>query len=181
MRSEPPRSEPSASQAMPVASATAAPPEEPPQVRSRFHGLRVMPNTSLKVLAPAPNSGVLDLPSTTPPAASMRWTCQAGESRHVVAEDRRAVGRAHPRDLDQVLDQHRQTRQQARSGGARHDPAGMRPGHAPAHRVGTALTAGSTAAIRASAASISSSGETSLARELAHRLAGGRFGRVRHG
>ena len=80
MRREPPRSEPSASQAMPVASATAAPPEEPPQVSSRFHGLRVMPNTSLKVLAPAPNSGVLVLPSTTPPAASMRSTCQAENS-----------------------------------------------------------------------------------------------------
>ena len=57
----PPMSEPCASQAMPVASATAAPPEEPAAERDVFQGFRVVPNTSLKVLAPAPNSGVLDL------------------------------------------------------------------------------------------------------------------------
>src|SRR3984885_9976975 len=60
-RSEPPMSEPWASHAVPVASATAAPPEEPAADRDRSHGLRVAPNTSLKVLAPAPNSGVFDL------------------------------------------------------------------------------------------------------------------------
>src|SRR5258705_9622093 len=61
LRSEPPMSEPCASHAMPVASATAAPPEEPAAERDVSHGLSVAPNTSLKVLAPAPNSGVLDL------------------------------------------------------------------------------------------------------------------------
>ena len=61
LRSEPPKSVPWASHAMPVASATAAPPDEPAAERVRFHGLRVAPNTSLKVLAPAPNSGVFDL------------------------------------------------------------------------------------------------------------------------
>src|ERR1700709_2716451 len=61
LRSEPPMSEPCASHAMPVASATAAPPEEPAAERDKSQGLRVPPNTSLKVLAPAPNSGVLDL------------------------------------------------------------------------------------------------------------------------
>src|SRR5271167_3935054 len=61
LRKEPPTSEPCASQAMPVASATAAPPEEPAADREVSQGLRVAPNTSLKVLAPAPNSGVLDL------------------------------------------------------------------------------------------------------------------------
>src|ERR1700761_1587170 len=60
-RSEPPMSEPWASQAMPVASATAAPPEEPAADLDVSHGLRVAPKTSLKVLAPAPNSGVFDL------------------------------------------------------------------------------------------------------------------------
>ena len=54
-------SEPCASHAMPVASATAAPPEEPAAERDVFQGLRVAPNTSLKVLAPAPNSGVFDI------------------------------------------------------------------------------------------------------------------------
>src|SRR6266850_3771195 len=61
LRSEPPMSVPWASHAVPVASATAAPPEEPAADRDRSHGLSVAPNTSLKVLAPAPNSGVLDL------------------------------------------------------------------------------------------------------------------------
>ena len=61
LRSEPPRSEPCAIQAMPVASATAAPPEEPDADNRVFQGFRVMPKTSLKVCAPAPNSGVLDM------------------------------------------------------------------------------------------------------------------------
>jgi hypothetical protein len=39
-----------------------------------FQGLRVRPKTSLKVEPPAPNSGVLDLPMTMPPRASMRST-----------------------------------------------------------------------------------------------------------
>src|ERR1700704_3601160 len=60
-RNEPPMSVPWASHAMPVASATAAPPEEPAADREVSQGLSVAPNTSLKVLAPAPNSGVFDL------------------------------------------------------------------------------------------------------------------------
>src|SRR5205823_14256171 len=61
LRKEPPMSEPCATHAMPVASATAPPPVEPAAERVRFHGLSVRPNTSLKVLAPAPNSGVFDI------------------------------------------------------------------------------------------------------------------------
>ena len=53
LRSEPPRSEPCASQAVPVASATAEPPEEPAAERDVFQGFSVRPKTSLKVLAPA--------------------------------------------------------------------------------------------------------------------------------
>src|SRR5262245_57728399 len=71
-RSEPPRSLPSASGPIPVASAAAAPPLEPPDVRERSHGLRVGPNTSLKVLGPNANSGVLVLPMTMPPASRTR-------------------------------------------------------------------------------------------------------------
>src|SRR3979490_2743096 len=63
-RNEPPMSVQGASHAMPVASATAAPPEEPAADRDRSQGLRVAPNTSLNVLAPAPNSGVFDLAET---------------------------------------------------------------------------------------------------------------------
>jgi len=41
-----------------------------PGVRAGFHGLRVTPKTALNVLAPAPNSGVLVLPTTMAPAPS---------------------------------------------------------------------------------------------------------------
>src|SRR3984893_16245281 len=61
LRSEPPMSVPWVSQAIPVASATAAPPEEPAAERDRSQGFNVAPKTSLNVLAPAPNSGVFDL------------------------------------------------------------------------------------------------------------------------
>src|SRR5262245_6266083 len=67
VRRLPPRSDPVASHTWPEASAAAEPPDEPPQVRLVSHGFRVTPNTSLKVLPPAPNSGVFDLATTTPP------------------------------------------------------------------------------------------------------------------
>src|SRR5204863_9275217 len=64
---------------MPHATAAAAPPDEPPLVFERSYGLRVAPNTLLKVCDPAPNSGVLVLPSVIAPAArnrsTMRWSC----------------------------------------------------------------------------------------------------------
>ena len=65
---------------MPVASAAAEPPLEPPAVRARSHGLRVAPNTALTVLGPNANSGVLVLPSTMAPAARSRWTTSASSS-----------------------------------------------------------------------------------------------------
>ena len=80
VRSEPPRSEPWAIGPMPVATATAAPPLEPPQVSAGFHGLRVAPNTALNVLPPAPNSGVLVLPTTIAPAALSRSTTRSSLS-----------------------------------------------------------------------------------------------------
>jgi hypothetical protein len=80
VRSEPPRSEPSQSGLIPVASATAEPPLEPPQVSAGFQGLRVTPKTALKVLPPAPNSGVLVLPSTMAPACLRRCTMSASSS-----------------------------------------------------------------------------------------------------
>ena len=65
---------------MPVASATAPPPVEPPQVSAGFQGLRVAPKTALKVLAPAPYSGVLVLPITIAPAAFSRSTTSPSSS-----------------------------------------------------------------------------------------------------
>src|SRR5258705_13247902 len=70
----PPESEPLAKGTMPQESATAAPPDEPPQVFVRSYGLRVAPKTRLKVCEPAPNSGTLVLPRKMAPAARMRVT-----------------------------------------------------------------------------------------------------------
>src|SRR5574342_810255 len=75
--SDPPRSDPSQRGLMPVASATAEPPLDPPQVSAGFHGFRVAPKTALKVLPPAPNSGVLVLPTMMAPAAFRRSTMTA--------------------------------------------------------------------------------------------------------
>src|SRR5215469_10977844 len=68
LRNEPPVSEPEQIGAIPVASATAEPPDEPAQERTGSNGLPVAPYTALRVLAPAPNSGVLVLPITMAPA-----------------------------------------------------------------------------------------------------------------
>ena len=68
---------PSAIGIIPHASATAAPPLLPTQVRVSSYGLRVGPNTRLKVCEPAPNSGVFVLPQVIAPAARMRVTISA--------------------------------------------------------------------------------------------------------
>ena len=73
-RNEPPKSVPSARETMPLAKATAAPPEEPPQVLLRSYGLGVAPKTALKVWLPAPNSGVLVFPKLMAPAFFKRST-----------------------------------------------------------------------------------------------------------
>ena len=79
----PPKSPPVASHTWPAASAAADPPEEPLEVMRTSHGLSVAPNTSLKVLPPAANSGRLDFPITTAPFASSRCTTtsEAGAMR----------------------------------------------------------------------------------------------------
>src|ERR1700730_10654791 len=77
IRIEQPKSVPCASGTMPVATATADPPDEPSGLNAGSQGLRVTPNTSLKVLAPVANSGVLVLPSTIAPAAFRRRTTSA--------------------------------------------------------------------------------------------------------
>src|SRR5580658_2711241 len=77
IRIEQPKSVPCASGTIPVATATADPPEEPAGLNAGFQGFRVTPNTSLKVLAPAANSGELVLPSTMAPAAFRRRTASA--------------------------------------------------------------------------------------------------------
>src|SRR5437763_16252592 len=78
MRIEPPASVPTASGQMPAKSATALPPLLPPGVRTRFHGLRVTPESGESVTAFQPNSGVVVLPKYTAPAA--RSLATTGES-----------------------------------------------------------------------------------------------------
>ena len=63
-----------------AAAATPAPALDPPDVMPGFHGLRVMPVTGLSPSAFQPNSGVVVLPSMTPPAAFRRRTKGASVS-----------------------------------------------------------------------------------------------------
>ena len=59
---------------MPVASATAEPPLDPPQPSDGSHGFSVCPKTSFRVLIPASSSGVFVFPTTIAPAARRRCT-----------------------------------------------------------------------------------------------------------
>ena len=68
VRTEPPKSVPWARGTIPVATATAEPPEEPPDVSATSNGLRVGPHSRFVQTAPKPNSGVLVLPMMTAPA-----------------------------------------------------------------------------------------------------------------
>ncbi len=88
---------------MPQATATAAPPDEPPHVVARSYGFLVAPNTVLNVWLPAPNSGVLVLPSRIAPAAVEACDERVVFLRHVVREDRRTLRRAHASRGEEVL------------------------------------------------------------------------------
>src|SRR6267378_4144739 len=85
MRVEPPPSVAMPIGPMPAATATAAPPLEPPLVRSAFQALRVWPNSGASVSALWPNSGDGVLPG------------------HVLVVVQRAEGRAHPGGVHEVL------------------------------------------------------------------------------
>ncbi len=86
LRRLPPVSEPVASGTMPVASATAEPPDDPAADKAGSNGLPVAPYTALRVLAPAPHSGVLVLPRMTAPAArspaTVSWSLAGTWSRN---------------------------------------------------------------------------------------------------
>src|SRR3979409_2258025 len=70
MRIEPPMSEPIASVAIPAANAAAEPPDDPPGVPSRFHGLRVTAQRLLQVTPSKNKSGAVVCACRTAPAAS---------------------------------------------------------------------------------------------------------------
>src|SRR5258706_4463074 len=65
---------------MPAASAADSPPDEPPDVRSRFQGLLVRPVTRLSVSVQPENSGILVFISGMAPAALKRATAVASLS-----------------------------------------------------------------------------------------------------
>jgi hypothetical protein len=62
---------------IPVATATASPPLEPPEDRSGSCGLDVRPKTTFAVSHHSANSGVFVLPRKIPPAALARATTVA--------------------------------------------------------------------------------------------------------
>jgi hypothetical protein len=70
IRIEPPMSEPIASVATPAANAAAEPPDDPPGVHSKFHGLRVTPQRILQVTPIKNSSGAVVCACRTAPAAS---------------------------------------------------------------------------------------------------------------
>ena len=72
IRIEPPPSLPWATGTMPAATAAAAPPEEPPGVRSRSHGLRVGPKMRASLTGRIPYSGSVVVPTITNPASRRR-------------------------------------------------------------------------------------------------------------
>ncbi len=113
LRSDPPTSVPLAMGANPQASATAEPPDEPPQVFVRSYGLRVTPKILLKVCEPAPNSGVLDLPMVIAPARCIRSTTISSSAGNVIFIQRRAVRSANAARFQQVFVRDREAVQRA--------------------------------------------------------------------
>ena len=69
IRMDPPPSEAWAAGIMPLATAAAEPPLEPPVEYSGFHGLRDGPSASGSVVGRIPSSGVFVRPTNTRPAA----------------------------------------------------------------------------------------------------------------
>ena len=74
MRTEPPPSLAVTKGRTPPTRAAAAPPDDPPGVRSKFHGLRVMPCNRFLVMGMGPNSGAFVLAMGMAPAARRRLT-----------------------------------------------------------------------------------------------------------
>src|SRR6202044_2187147 len=77
MRTLPAPSDPIAAVTSPAATAAALPPEDPPGVCRRDHGLRVCPKPGPLVNGHWPSSQVFVLPTITAPAAFRRRTTSA--------------------------------------------------------------------------------------------------------
>src|ERR1700679_753487 len=74
MRMEPPASVPVAIGTAPDATVAPDPALDPPELRARFHGLRVIPVRGDIPVPFQPNSGVVVFPMTTAPACTNRST-----------------------------------------------------------------------------------------------------------
>ncbi len=96
MRMEPPPSVAWAAGTMPAATAAAAPPDEPPVVQPRSHGLRDGPNNRGSVVAVSPNSGVFVLPMHPDPRSAQPSHEAGVDGGHGVGEQARAVGGRQP-------------------------------------------------------------------------------------
>ena len=113
MRIEPPVSEPSESGPSRAATAAPAPPDEPPGVRSRFHGFDVRPYSADSVVPQKQNSGFVVLAKITAPAASRRSTGAHERSGTKPRSASRAVGRLHACQPRDVLDRERHAQEAA--------------------------------------------------------------------
>jgi hypothetical protein len=89
LRSEPPMSLPSPIALIPLASAEASPPLDPPAVTFGFHGLRVRPCSDESVWTRRPRSGRLLRPIGIAPAARIRAT--TGASIDAIASARATI------------------------------------------------------------------------------------------
>jgi len=99
MRTDPPMSVPSAKGTAPVATATADPPEEPPLVRSGFHGFRVIPQRGLVVKLEKANSDENGACRLQAPNAQGRlgrhpmFPCPGTQRRHIARRRREVLCR----------------------------------------------------------------------------------------
>ena len=113
MRTEPARSVPMASAPHPLASAAPAPPDEPPGVCSRFHGLRVVPQKRVVGNRLGPAFGHVGDAEHDAAGFLEPGHDRGVFARHVVFEHVRAPGDALPRHVDHVLDGEGNTVQEA--------------------------------------------------------------------
>ena len=104
---------PSPSGLIPLASADASPPLDPPAVTSGFHGLRVRPRSCESVCTRSPKSGRLVLANGIAPAARMRSTIGASTDAMACSSAVTPCVVADPADVDVLLDRDRHAVQRA--------------------------------------------------------------------
>ena len=181
MRIEPPPSVPSASGPIPAATATAAPPDEPPQVCASLHGLSVRPKNGPSVKGLWPNSGVVVLPMRIAPAARARATATASVEGMVPANRAEPCVVATPSVLIRSFAE-KGTPCRGPSGSPRCTAASACLASARARSAGTARKAlrSRRASIRVNTASTASTGETVLSADRSGKIAGGQICDLSH-